>query len=117
MNAATVANVLFGRGDSAREVFLAWEGLRIVFNGVLGFLTVTLAAAFGVAADFDLWSEVAVAGFVANVCFCAGPCAEGYLSMVRLDRRFARGLIFAAGLSLTSLGVLAAVAAAAVPSF
>ena len=79
--------------------------------------TVTLAAAFGVAGDADFWLDVAAAGFVANVGFCAGACAEGYLTMIRLDRRIARGLVFAAGLSLASLGALAAVVAAAIPSF
>lgn len=117
MNAATVANVLFGRGDSAREVFLAWEGLRVVFNGVLAFLTVALAAAFGIAGNADFWFDVAASGVGANVCYCVGPCAEGYLAMLRVDRRVARGLVFAAGLSLSSLGALASVVAAAIPSF
>ena len=97
--------VLLSREDSARAVFLAWEGLRLVYNGVLTFLTVTLAFAFGVF-DADLLASAFIGAVIANVCFCAGSCAEGYLALFNIDRRIARGLVFLAGLSLTSLAAL-----------
>ncbi|HEX6987282.1 MAG TPA: hypothetical protein VF170_18030 [Planctomycetaceae bacterium] len=103
MNIAVVGSVLFTRDDSAKAVFVAWEGLRLAYNAVLVFYTLALAAALGVAIDAPFWQRVIPGALVANVCFCVGPCAEGYLALTGVDRRLARGLIFLAGLSLTSL--------------
>ena len=107
--AAVVASVLFTREDSARAVFVAWEGLRIVYNALLIFFTLALATALGVAIDAPFWQRVIPGGIVANVCFCAGPCAEGYLALMGADRRLARGFFFLAGFSLTSLVALVVV--------
>lgn len=103
MDIAAVGSALFTRDDSARAVFLAWEGLRIVFNAVLIFFTLALAMALGVAIDTLFWQRVIPGALAANVCFCVGPCAEGYLALMGADRRLARGFFFLAGLSLTSL--------------
>ena len=103
MSIAVVGSILFTRDDSARAVFLAWEGLRIAYNAILIFLTLALATAFGVVIDALFWQRVLPGALVANVCFCVGPCAEGYLAMMGADRRLARGFFFLTGLSLTSL--------------
>lgn len=99
------AAALFTRSDSARSVFLAWEGLRLVYNGVLAFLTVSLAFALDVF-DGAFLRTCVFGALIANVCFCAGIFGEGYLALVGVDRRIARGLVFLAGLSFTSLTVL-----------
>lgn len=103
MKLAAVGSVLFTREDSARAVFLAWEGLRYVYCAVLAVLTLTLATSLGIAIDTAFWQRVIPAAIFANVCFCVGPCAEGYLALMGADRRLARGFFFLAGLSLTSL--------------
>lgn len=106
MNIALVGSVwsvLFTRGDSARAVFIAWEGLRIAYIAILIFFSLALAAALGVEIDTLFWQRVIPGAVFANVCFCVGPCAEGYLALMGADRRLARGFFFLAGLSLTSL--------------
>lgn len=86
---------------SAREVFIAWERLRVVFNLAL----IVLVAIFG----HDYWSErgflsyVIKAAFVANVGYCAGPVAEGYLALAGVQRRAARAALFGGGLVIACL--------------
>ena len=92
---------------SAREVFLAWEKLRIVYNGVL--VAVVLgASALGALQGHARWSDVAFrrhllfAAVVANVLYCTGPVAEGYLALLGSPRRAARGVLFGLGLLFAS---------------
>ena len=84
--------------ESARTAFLAWEGLRLVYNGVL----VVMVVVYG-------WPHLAERQFLrtlawcflwANLCFCTGPVAEGYLVLVGVDRHLARFTVFVPGLML-----------------
>jgi hypothetical protein len=83
------------REPSAREVFAAWEWLRLVYNLIL------LAVVFGWICCNGLHLGVAsalpVLAVGANLCFCAGPVAEGYLRLLEIDRRWARWAVFVAG--------------------
>src|SRR5262249_45571426 len=63
----------------AMEVFIAWERLRLLYNAILVVsVLLHLKSLLGLFhASFLL--EAALA---ANVCFCAGPVAEGYLCLL-----------------------------------
>jgi len=84
--------------DSARAVFLAWERLRLVYNAALG--AVVLACAAGDLSDREFRSFLLRDAVAANLCFCFGPVAEGYLALVGVGRRAARYLVFVPGLLL-----------------
>src|SRR5262249_59017853 len=75
----------------AMSVFLAWEGLRVVYNLVLIAVVVALLGPTGILQRLPYVLEGAL---VANVCFCAGPVAEGYLCLFGVSRPAARTLIF-----------------------
>jgi hypothetical protein len=84
--------------DSARAVFLAWERLRLTYNAALAIVVLSLGGGDLFNGDFVLLLPGAV--FAANIGFCLGPVAEGYLVLLRADRRVARWLVFVPGLLL-----------------
>jgi hypothetical protein len=85
--------------DSAREVFLAWERLRLAYNVALAVIVLAVAGSDWSDGNFP-WFLV-YAAFAANACFCLGPVAEGYLVLLfRADRQVARWLVFVPGLVL-----------------
>ena len=88
--------------ESARSIFIAWERLRIVFNGVLA--TAVILGGFSHLADASFWRYLASEALLANICFCAGPVAEGYLVFLNVPRPFARRLVFLLG-TLVGLGL------------
>jgi hypothetical protein len=81
------------------EVFLAWEKLRILYNGLLivAVLGIILKSGFNLLAGI-FFVEPAI---YANVGFCAGPVAEGYLSWLGFRHPACRWFIFALGLFIT----------------
>jgi len=88
-------------GPSARAVFLEWERLRLIYNGILALETLALGGFLGLFDRDDFWIE-AIAGAVGvNVCFSAGATFEGYLNVMGFDRRVARGMVFAFGTMLS----------------
>jgi hypothetical protein len=87
--------------ESARRVFLAWEKLRLLYNFVLTVRTLLLGASR--LGDRRFWVTLLAGAAVANLCFCTGPCFEGYLNLLGLRRRETRGLLFALGLMLAML--------------
>src|SRR4051812_17084832 len=88
-------------GEEARAVFLAWEKLRVLYNAILVVESVGLGAnQLGVPAFARLLLGGAI---VANLCFCAGIVAEGYLSLLGVPRRGARPVLFVLGTSLAML--------------
>jgi hypothetical protein len=93
-------------GDTARAVFLAWERLRLVYNATL--VLIVLYIAGHNLGNFEFRVFVLEAAVAANLCFCAGPVAEGYLSLLGANRRVVRWLLFIPG---TLLGCLLTVAA------
>lgn len=85
--------------DTARAVFIAWERLRVVYNAILAVLVLAVVRADWGDPEFP-W-ELARAAFLANLCFCAGPVAEGYLAVgLGANRQVARWLMFIPGLLL-----------------
>ncbi len=84
--------------ETARSVFVSWELLRLVYNGVLAFLVLCVAASQLRDGAFRAFLFRGALG--ANVCFCLGPVAEGYLVLAGVERRFARLLVFLGGVAL-----------------
>lgn len=82
--------------ESADAQFRSWERLRIPYNavlilGMLPFMKVFL--------DNPKFTEDVVLGAVAaNICFCAGPVAEGYATLIGLPRKPSRWVIFITGI-------------------
>ncbi|MBL9085925.1 MAG: hypothetical protein JNM10_02180 [Planctomycetia bacterium] len=104
--------LVFEDTASARDVFLAWEKGRIVFNAAL-----VLATLLGIAlndraslVDAAFRRALLAGGIAMNVLYCAGPVAEGYLVLTGAERRNVRALVLAlgclAGAALALLGVL-----------
>jgi hypothetical protein len=87
---------------TAMEVFFAWEKLRLAYNALLA---VTGIGMMILKAEFSPLIVVFAAGpiLLANLCFCVGPVAEGYLCWFGLPRRPVRWIIFGLGL-LIALG-------------
>lgn len=83
--------------ESAHRVFLDWERLRVAYNAA------TVGSLFAFGAQLDQLSEpwfprfFVIFALLTNVAFCVGPCAEGYLSWLGMDRRGARMLLFVLG--------------------
>jgi len=86
--------------ESAHAAFLAWEKLRLVYNTILLCeVLVTCACIFGWSefGNMRFWWNLAYCCFAANVCFCVGPWAEGWLTMLAGDRHAVRAFIFVLG--------------------
>lgn len=96
--------------DSAYANFIAWEKLRLYYNGALAAVSLVLILLLGVAsglasdpADLAL-AAASLAGtcilgtIAANLAFCVGPVVEGYLVMFRVEREVARMLLFVLGI-------------------
>jgi hypothetical protein len=81
--------------ESACEVFLAWEKLRIAFNVTLG--CVVLMASGMAISEPEFWYYLVWRALFANLCFCLGPVAEGYIALLGVDRRIVRLGIFVLG--------------------
>jgi hypothetical protein len=88
-------------------VFLAWERLRLVYNGIL--IAETLLIGLFRFRGLAYIDRVFLGAVGANLCFCAGPCFEGYLNLFGAPRTFARRFVFVPGMLLAmvmTLGVL-----------
>lgn len=101
--------LVFEDTASARDVFLAWEKLRLVYNAAL-----VLATGIGVVlgpddvlADRAYLGHLIRAAVLANALFCAGTVAEGYLAWMGAPRRPSRAILFALGTLLTMLLAMA----------
>ncbi|MHC5021061.1 MAG: hypothetical protein ACYTGX_13310 [Planctomycetota bacterium] len=81
--------------ETAHQVWLAWEKLRVIYNVILLLETTVLAG--------KMFTTPRGLGFLvgaaigANLCFCAGPVLEGYLRVLQMPRRIARWLLFIGG--------------------
>ena len=82
-------------GDDAREVFLAWEGYRVLYNIILTGESLLLGVAHW--GQIPYWITLIGGAIAANVCFCAGPCLEGYFSLAGAKRRTVRPVLFLLG--------------------
>jgi hypothetical protein len=89
-----------GSPATAAEVFFAWERLRVGYNAVLLGFGVGWLLLFGPPTHLLFWPRLLEEAVIANLAFCAGPVAEGYLCWVGFPRRPARYTLFAAGTAL-----------------
>ena len=90
----------------AMAVFVAWEKLRLVYNMILAAESMLL---MGLGTLF--WLPILLQGaLLANVCFCAGPVAEGYLCLLGANRTAARWTVFILGILASVVLVWAAIA-------
>ena len=93
----------------AREVFLAWEKLRLVYVAVLATVTLVLIESPG-AVTSRLAIDVVVGALAANVLYFAGPLTESYLRWLGYERGWPRWVLFLGGTILAvvfAVGVLA----------
>ena len=92
---ATMVADVGGGPESARAVFPAWERLRVAYNALLGLGVVAIER--GALLDGARWPYLILSALGANVCFCAGPVAEGYLDLLGVPRRIGRWLTLGLG--------------------
>jgi hypothetical protein len=88
-------------GESATGVFLAWEKYRLLYNAILAAETCLLAS--GEFGNIWFWVALIEGVVVANVCYCVGPVAEGYLSLLGANRKATRIVLFVSGTLLATL--------------
>ncbi len=87
----------------AREVFLAWEKLRIAYIVVLACHTVFLAGVAGLLNPRVL-QLVVMGAVIANLAFFAGPIVETYVRWLGYNRSWPRWFLFMMG-TLLSMGL------------
>lgn len=80
---------------SAQQVFLAWEKLRLLYNGLLA--GIVLISGYRNLQDWTFWVFVVEGAVGANLCYCAGPVLEGYLALISIPRQKARVALFVLG--------------------
>lgn len=85
--------------ESADAVFKHWEILRIVYNAVLAVVLIPWLRFF--VSDSEFAMHVIEGAIAANIAFCVGHVAEGYLSMVITPRKDARYVLFILGTLLS----------------
>jgi hypothetical protein len=91
---------------TAREVFLAWEKLRLYYNAILAGLSLFLGLPRLASSGF--WYTLFQGALIANLCFCLGVALEGYAALFGIPRRPMRLLLFFLGTCLAGgLAVLA----------
>lgn len=83
-----------------RDVFLRWELLRPFYNAAL--VALVLSVVLPTAPEFfarpSFWLLLVVGCAGANLCYLAGPCAEGYLRWLGVRRLLPLRLaLFASG--------------------
>ncbi len=85
---------------SAKNIFLKWERLRLVYNAVLVVTVVVAWARWGchhgcVHAGVPVF--LIARAIMANVCFTAGPAVEAYASWLGCRARWLRPALFILG--------------------
>lgn len=117
--------------STSRDIFLAWEKLRLIYNGILipWTLYATLAVwyvkiSFGDVdpSDANYWQQwknywilVGASGIISNVCFLLGPACEVYIAWLGWSPRWLRGTVFVLGTLFTMAAVYAWVPPAVPP--
>ncbi len=87
------------------EIIRAWEGMRMIYIGVAGFFTLIMSAAARPyrLTDSSYWAMLIGCGIFANICYLAGPTAEGYGRYLGVWQPSFRKLLFYVGLAFTTL--------------
>lgn len=100
--------------ETADDVFRRWEQLRIPYNLILGLGMIPFLKQFLDQPEFTL--NVLAGAVAANVCFCAGPVAEGYAALIGLPRKLSRWVIFAGGVLISLVLEIASIAELLIPN-
>ncbi len=82
--------------QTLKQVFFAWEKLRVLYVIVLAVITLSCLPD-DVMGRLDFWLGIAVLAIGANVCFFAGPIVEVYLCWLGLRRQIVRPALFLSG--------------------
>jgi hypothetical protein len=77
------------------EVFFAWEKMRLLYNALMGVLVICIVVKAGFGFSIGVW--IAEGAVLANLCFCIGPIAEGYLCWLGLPHQTTRWVLFCWG--------------------
>ena len=92
----------------AKRTFLAWEKLRLVYNGILIFMSVAYALAWSSLFTIEFWLVAIFGAIVCNVCFMLGPILETYIAWLGFRTRELR-LVFLTLGTLATAGVALAI--------
>ena len=87
------------------RIIRQWEGLRVIYNGVLAFfvLLFTFTVHPERIVDLRYWLSVLFGAFVSNVCFFLGPAFEGYGRFFGVWAPRLTKILFYLGLVFTAL--------------
>ena len=88
--------------ELAKQAFLRWERLRILYNLALAVILYVTLRRMGVSLEYvnkrhDLWAEWVVCALAANVCYFGGPLADLYATWLGCRERMVTVGIFALG--------------------
>ena len=98
----------------ARQTFLAWEKLRVVYVAILAVITILLIAPSGFLSR-RLLLLTAEGAVVANTAYFAGPIVETYIKWLGYDRAWPRWVMFAAGTLLSIILAVGTLASGLLP--
>lgn len=90
----------------AKPIFLKWERLRIIYNGIL-FVTLALVlfkangAFLQIAKNPIYFLVYLMYGVGANICYFAGPTAETYMEWLGINKNYVTIVMFTIGVSIS----------------
>ncbi len=98
------------KGDSLSDngelaLLSRWECLRLSYNRVLASEVLVLCVLIRseLLEDRRFWGYLILRGIAANLCFCAGPVADGYAHRLGFGSRVTTTVIFRVGTGLAVL--------------
>lgn len=86
----------------ARNVFLAWEKLRIIYLGILTLFTFFLVGFSGLL-NYSVVMSIVFGAFFANVLYFAGPVIDTYIRWLGYRSSWPRWVMFVCGTILSLL--------------
>lgn len=88
----------------AKETFLAWEKLRLIYVGVLTFIVLALVSLFEprLFGHLPFWKSCIAGAIFVNICYLAGPVTDTILSWVYFRSLGMRWTLFSTGLIIAS---------------
>lgn len=92
--------------NDVRIVVVAWERLRLVYNGVLFVLGMVVMVLWGSEGAVLILPGAVLVAIGANLCFFAGPLVELYAMALKRRGPWGRGarlLLFSSGLGFSAL--------------
>ncbi|MCU0711218.1 MAG: hypothetical protein MUC43_04105 [Pirellula sp.] len=86
----------------ARNVFLAWEKLRIIYLGILTLFTLFLVGFSGFL-NYSVVMSIVIGAFFANLLYFAGPVIDTYIRWLGYRSSWPRWFMFVCGTLLSLL--------------